>query len=127
MRKMVLIALIFCFVGCMDSYDDRLQIINSDNLAYFIAFSETDFLSENDYTEKAKSNEITTILKTGRNAWPYFVESSKNQELHIFIISDSVHNKYNWKEIIRKKLYTYKSVPLAELEANDWLVEVGGK
>lgn len=129
MKKILpVLAMALCLVGCaMDIWDERLQIYNSGNKSCQIVFSEKDSIPLHTWTDSIPSHDTIRVSKNGRNAWPYYVRSSENQQLHIFIISEETSNKNNWKKIVREKLYTYKSVPLAELEANDWLVEVEGK
>lgn len=117
-----------CLAGCaIDVRDERLQIYNLGNKACSVVISEKDSIPLYTWADSIPPHDTIRVSKNGGNGWPYYVRSSENQHLHIFIISEETSNKNNWKKIVREKLYTYKSIPLAELEANDWLVEVGGK
>lgn len=128
--------LILSLYGCVrDFVDEKLQIKNSTNHTIYVMFSKNKSIdnlelltynTENPkemFTTEIQSNTTEIMRMDGKTFWKDFVEHSNN-ELNVFVISDSIYKTKRWDLIKSQKLYQLKVIKLSELNKTNWLVEI---
>ena len=118
-------------VGCEPPTDVRLKVENRTNRVIYARFEQDNTLSRSENiigyahpTDKIKPHEITPFLQIGsNNAWEYFINSSKDSTMHLFIFYEDTLIKYSIAEIIEQNKFARKyDLKVNHLDAMNWTV-----
>jgi len=139
--KYKIIPLLFhlLFVGC-DLVDNKLLIVNKSNSNIYIDYScdsiltNVDFIrnglyfdsitNDSIYVEETlyiKANSSKHLIERGYNEWSRYLEKCNNN-LYLFVFSDSIVNKYSSKEMLRNKYEKRIRISLNELKEKNWTI-----
>ena len=120
------------FAACIyDPGDKRLVIINKSNNNICVSWNKEPFP---EYPSKNKTefyfsniiaiNREVKLPETDAN-WPYFVQTSSNKKLNLFVFNvDSLKYYNSIDTLIKRKIYKYFKFSEEELEKQDWKVQV---
>lgn len=137
-RIITLLLFLIGFLSCImdQKIDPRLlSIENKTNEGIFYFESQNDTINYI-FKEEDVKRDSTVILERliKRNesqgldclgSWERHIEKCSNKKLKIFIIKNSLVEKYGWNNIIRKKLYSRKySLDLSTIEQKEWTLIV---
>lgn len=128
----LIFVIVLGIVGC-DYYDDRLVIRNDSAYNIYVRVENDTLLTVPEGNEEigylmpenfVKSNEeLTMVLPGSKIAWEFQALKSTDSLLHLFVFSEDVLQKYNWREVKEYRLYEKRyDYSINQLKKMEWKI-----
>lgn len=139
MKKIFLFINVILIAGCVLDYgqDTRdIQIYNKSNNVFYCLKSQNDSLTDpylnykfSGIEELFKINKDSSIdLPDNPLFWEDYISESKDCKMRLFFIAKDTVDRYGWKEVLTKNIYTkVYLIDIGFLDKNDWKFVYYGK